>query len=150
MEIKEKQIAEAIKRLKFLNLNDYVIEDFQQEQKVHYSEREYLDSSGEFGALFWVSDEPKYVEVIRHYEDQFGCLVYHAIYQQNEVGELFSLLYISPYEEEWTMDWELFSQGNRQDGYIQYAKVINLSMPLFSETGTIHIKESGGGLIRIG
>jgi hypothetical protein len=95
------------------------------------------------GALFDIPNtvENEYLrdslEQIRN-KDMFP---YHVIHNFTEFGELFSVLVISSYLEEWEMDREELEQG-----YV-FADVYNKDMDL-DDLGTIGVQPSIGGLIR--
>ena len=132
MKTKEEMRKEAVLRMEKLNLLPKVISDFKKKKPVLYA-------SEFFGALYWLSDEEK--ELVKEFEDHSGCLVYHAVRTASNIGDLFSMIFVSQYEEEWESDRELLREG------IVYANVRNLTYD-FEDLGTIGVKPSFGGLMR--
>lgn len=131
---KEERFIEAIERMKLLKLDKGCIEAFVK-GKVWESEG--------FGALYELTDEEQKI-VDKFEKEHEGCLVYHMIHNLFEFGECYSMLYVSNDKEEWEQD-----KQDIKEGYIM-AYVENIDTPYFSEFGTIAIKPSFGGLVRIG
>ena len=129
---KEKQIKEAIERMKMLGLYQPVIKEFEKENVINVSEHG--------GILFWLNDEQK--QIVNEFENKYNAVVYHVIHNYTEFGELYSMLYVSEHEEEW--DWD--KDDIRHHIAIAYVK--NLNEDSFSEFGSIGIKEQFGGLVR--
>ena len=130
---REAMIAEALDRMKLLDLHPNPIQEFKEEGKLNLSEQ--------FGALFWLNDEQE--RLVRDWEKKTGNLAYHAIHTMTEYGELLSLLYVSGYTEEWAQD-----RGNiRAEEALAY--VMNLTYPDCSEYGYIGIRPMFGGVIQI-
>lgn len=137
--LKEKQKNEALKRMAMLNLMPQVIKDFEKKNKVYYSERQ----NAFFNAiLYWLDNEPNYVEVVKKFEKEHNCLVYHCQLTHMEFGDILSLLYVSDSEEEWEQD-----KQDLREGYA-FSYVINLNYECYNDFGTIGIKPSQGGVLR--
>lgn len=131
IEMKSKQKAEAIKRMRKLGIIEDAIKQFQESDTVMISEG---------GFLYWLSDDQK--EMVKQFEEDNGCLAYMVIHSLTEFGELFSILYVSQYEEEWKMDNEDLEDG------IAMSYVINADCEWCSEFGCIGIRNKFGGLVR--
>lgn len=129
--LKEKQMAEAIKRMKALGLYPAVIKEFEEDGKLNLSEYN--------GILFHLNDDEK--EMIKTWE-QDECLVYHVIKSKTSFGLLYSLLYVSDTEEEWEMDFEDIKE------HCPFVYVVNKTVPEYSEFGSITILPKNGGLVR--
>ena len=129
---REKQKNEAIKRMKTLELYENVIKEFQEENKLNLSES--------IGVLYWLKEEEK--KLVKEFENENGGLVYHLIRSLTDFGELYSIFYVSKYEEEWDMDLEDLKNN------IAFVYVKNLNDELSSEFGSIGFKKSIGGLVR--
>ena len=130
---KEERFIEAIERMKLLKLDDSCIEAFVK-GKVWESEG--------YGALYEVNQEEQ--ELIDNFEKNHpNCLVYHMIHNIFEFGECYSMLYVSGDKEEWKQD-----KQDIKDGYA-FAWVENVDLDWCSEFGSIAIKPSFGGLIRM-
>ena len=131
---KEERFIEAIERMKMLKLDKSCIEAF--------TKGKVWESEG-YGALYEVNKEEQ--QIIDKFEKEHeGCLVYHMIHNKFEFGECYSILYVSPDKEEWQRDKE-----DIKDGYV-FAYVENIDTPCFSEFGSIAVKPSTGGLVRLG
>ena len=131
---KDERFIEAIERMKLLKLDKQCIEAF--------TKGKVWESEG-FGALYEVNDEEQFIidKFEAHHE---GCLVYHMIHNKFEFGECYSILYVSPDKDEWEDD-----KANIKDGYV-FAYVENIDDPWCSEFGSIAVKPSIGGLVRLG
>ena len=131
---KKERFDEAIKRMKLLKLDNSCIEAF--------AKGKVWESEG-FGALYEVNEEEQ--KIIDKFEvSHEGCLVYHMIHNVYEFGECYSILYVSSDKEEWQQD-----KDDIEDGYV-FAYVENIDDDWCSEFGSIAIKPSIGGLVRIG
>ena len=130
---RETKKAEAIKRLKAMEIIPEAIRQFEEDDLVNVSENPY-------GMLFWANDE--YKKLIADFEQEYNGLVYLANYCVTEFGRLLSLFYVSDYEEEYEMD--------NSDIWEGYACIycINLDCPEFSEFGSIAFKSINGGIVR--
>ena len=134
---RETMKAEAIKRMKELNILPQVIEEFEKEDKLELSER--LNSRFP-AALYWTSNYEGLDEKIKEFEDRFNSLVYHVILTHTEFGDMYAMLYVSKYEEEWEDDWEMLT-----DEKSTYANVWNGDI---EEIGSIGIRPAMGGVER--
>lgn len=134
---RETMKAEAIERMKLLDIFPQAIKDFEERDVLNESE-------GDFGSLYWLDDDEK--KLVNEYEKRTGYLVYHVIHSLTNIGELYSLLYVSPFRE----DWKYEKAEMKQDGLIYLtAYVHNKSMPDCSEAGSISARRVFGGLVRI-
>lgn len=131
MTFKEKQKEEAVKRMKFLELNEKAIEEFEEGK---------LNKSELVGFLYWLDEEEE--KMVRKWEEETGNLAYHLILSNTSFGRLLTVLYVSKYEEEWESDHEDLKHE------VAIAYVFNLDTPMFSEYGRIGFKKNIGGLIR--
>lgn len=136
---REEMKIEALKRLKALKVLPAVVRDFEKEDVVHYSE----DMGGIYkGILYWISNEPKYVEVVNDFEKKYDTMVYHAHLCHTEFGDLLSLLYVSSHKSEWKND-----KADLKEGY-PIAYVYNFDSG-FADMGTIQIAPCNGGITRL-
>lgn len=142
MELKEKQKQEAIKRMKHLQIMDNVIKDFKNKGIIYYSER--INSM--FPAtLYWLTNNPEWVKMVKEFEEINGALVYHAQLTHTKMGDLLSLMYVSKNEEDWKEDHELLIN---EDG-MMYSMVYNLDDDMLSDMGIVQMKPAMGGVVRI-
>jgi len=129
------QENEILTRMKMLKLDKPCIDALFKHHKVWESEG--------YGALYELRDEEQ--KIVDDFEKEHpGCYVYHMIHNNFEFGECYSILYVSPDTDEWQEEKE-----NIQDGYV-FAYVKNVTDDWCSEFGTIAVRPSFGGLVRIG
>ena len=132
----EEQKAEAINRMKLIKLMPEIIEQFEQDNVVHYSEA--------MGILYWLSNKPEWEEHIKKLEKKWNILVYHAELSYLEFGTCLSLFYVSQYKEEWAKD-----RKDLQQGY-SCCYVWNMDDDeMCSEFGSIGFRPMNGGVKRI-
>lgn len=141
MTLKEKQQAGAIERMTILKLMPNVIKDFKK-GILYYSERqnEFFD-----GILYWVSNKPKFEQVIKDFEKDYGYLVYHAQLMHTYFGNLLTLLFVSGYENEWEEEKEGLKKGEARSCVITFDHEDSY---LDREFGSCGIKPKNGGVIR--
>lgn len=134
-----KKFDEAIKRLSLIGVdNEMVIEPF---KKGTLRLSEYVDDV--FNALLYdVSQYSDLVDYINNFERKNNALVYHVQLTHLVFGDLFSLFYVSDYEDEWEMDRDALMEG------VAMVYVWNKSDDLCSEFGYINFKTSIGGIVR--
>ena len=128
--------AEAINRMKALNLFKPCINAFKNRDEVQLSEMT--------GALYEFSEDTELNAKIKEFEKEYDALVYHVIHTFTEFGELYNFLHVSDHEEEWEME-----NADIKDGYT-FVYVWNKTDDYCSEFGGIAVKERFGGLVRIG
>lgn len=129
----EKAKKEAIERMKILKLFKNVITDFKDDDRLNKSE--------DLGFLYWLYDEEE--EMVKEFEKEHECVVYHVILSRTNIGIMYSLLYVSLDDEEWEED-----RTDLQNGQV-LAYVVNKAAPECSEIGYIGIKPQIGGLVRV-
>lgn len=143
---KIKQRGEAIKRMAKLKLKSYVIDDFFENEQVYLSV--YLNDT-----LNAVLQRPtdELLKDIHEFEKEYGGIVYHCQIMKTSVGTLLTYLYVSKHEEEWDSDMSLEHNAfESNDYYFTYAYVRNLSIPIYSEFGSVGIMPSTmGGVVRV-
>ena len=125
-------LKEALERMLLLELHPNAVREFEKEGKLNLSER--------FGALFWLDEAQE--KMVREWEKKTGNLVYHAIRNFYDIGEMLSLLYVSRYPEEWPEDRAGIGSGE------VLAYVINVDDDICSEFGYIGIRPIFGGVVR--
>lgn len=98
-----------------------------------------------FGGYYIGEDnEPELLRKIRAFEKENECIVYAVTHTITEFGELYELLCISKYEEEWESILNCIKQG-----YV-FSYVWNKDDDYCSEFGDIVVKSFGGGIARVG
>ena len=128
----EEARAEAVKRLAVLKVHENVLREFLEEEKLNRSER--------LGILYWLNDEEQ--AMVKEFEEKHEAVVYHVIHQHTNIGEMYSLLYVSLEDGEWCIDREDLASGQA------LAYVINKTMPDCSEFGSIGVEPCNGGIVR--
>ena len=148
---------EALKRIDLLGLHPDVKRAFIEDGTLYYSEPiRFFNDRQATGVLYWLRNNPEWLETVRKTEEEKDFLVYHVIYNRTEFGELLTCLYISDQVDEGETVEDVWKEERKQmkpddEGIIWAdAYVINLSVPEFSEYGTVGIRESYGGLVRVG
>ena len=137
--LKEAQKLEALLRMKKIGLMPRIIEEFKKENKINKSLSSKIGKAL-MGKLVWLSDEE--INMVKEFEEEHNCIVYHIIESHTTVGTLLSLFYVSKYTDEWEMDNELI------DSKCQFVYVKNLDCDYDSEFGYINYTNAVGGLIR--
>lgn len=130
--LKIEQKQEAIARMKKLDIYTPAITDFEKENLINKSEHG--------GILYWLNENEK--EMVKEFEEKYGAMVYHIIHNYTNFGELYALLFVSKYKDEWGYDNDDLNHN------ICLAYVKNLDEDAFSEFGSIGIKSQFGGLVR--
>lgn len=137
---REEMKAEAIARMKMLGIVGNAIREFEQKEKLNYSDRTVIGKT-RVGVIYWLDDRMQ--ALVQLWEQRTGNLVYHVIRTNTEIGELLDCLYVSKNPEEWKTDRNDIGNGQT----ISYT--INTSDPSCSEGGYIGIEAAHGGLLRI-
>lgn len=132
-ESRESMKFEAIKRMHELELEQAAIDDFNLRDKLVCSD---------YGILKDVPEEIK--QRIKNWESKYNNLVYHVIHSHVYGQEFYDCLSVSCYEDDW-----LYENKSLLDGW-PMSHSFNLSIPDFTESGTIFVKEYNGTLMRMG
>ena len=135
----KKQKQEALKRMKMLHLMNEVINDFKENDKVYYSERQ---NSFFNATLYWLDNHQEWADKVKEFEKRTGFLVYHCQLTYTEFGALLSLFYVDKDEENWEQD-----RKDIQDREV-FVNVLNLDDDFCSDYGYIGIQPSMGGVTR--
>ena len=133
---REEKKIEAIKRMKMLGIEEGIIKGFETEDLVAQSIA---------GMLYYIdeSTENDLMAKVKEFENEYDAVVYSVITTNTNFGLLYSFLYVSNEKEEWDYDIE-----DLKDNYAM-SYVYNASEPMFSEFGTIAVRERFGGLVRV-
>lgn len=126
--------AEAISRMKALDLYSPYIREFEKYDKIFLSEMT--------GGVYEFEDNKELAAKVKEFEEEYNALVYHVIHTFTIFGELYNFLYVSDHEEEWVMDNEDIDDG------IALAYVWNKDDDLCSEFGSIGVRGKFGGIVR--
>ena len=139
---------EAIKRLEVLtrtlDLNPNILKYFK-ENKLYYS---YTTCNGYIGSIDTISYVADYEELVKKFENDYNCLVYHVV--EDNFGML-SFFYVSDCEEEW--------ETQQPEGKFVPAFVISFNKSKlkneiyevqYQEYGEIICSSLGGAVTRVG
>lgn len=150
---REQQKAEALARMKIMQMSDEVVFQFREHDKVFVS---YLDvynrlmDNDHMKKFIVVPFEPwinamsdndicRVEKRIKKFEEEYNALVYHISWQ----GPFVTMLYVSQWDEEWKEDrWDISGKG------YQVAYVMNLEDDILSELGGVILEPACGGVVR--
>ncbi|MBO4940323.1 MAG: hypothetical protein J6D30_04815 [Clostridia bacterium] len=82
---------------------------------------------------------------IKEIEEQFGCLIYGVTHEYFEFGECYSLLFVSQYSEDWSVEYATDGKVHRV-----YAYCWNVDREECSEIGSVYLESRNGGVVRVG
>lgn len=132
---RETKKAEAIKRMKALDLYGPYIKAFEKKDEIFLSEMT--------GGVYEFHNDKELNAKVKEFEEEYNALVYHVIHTYTQFGELYSFLYISDHSDEWEYD-----NNDLAEGYA-YAYVWNKTDEWCSEIGSIGVRSKFGGIIRV-
>ena len=131
---RKEMVNEAVKRMKKMDIIDDAIRQFKA--------GDVNVSWGWLGALFWADDELK--AKIQEVEKQFNSVVYLVLHNNTEMGEMFAMLMVTSYKDEWELDHEDLEHN------IAFAYVWNKTYDEMSEAGSVGFKKvPSGSVIRV-
>lgn len=134
IDLKKIQIEEAVKRMKKLNLDEKIINDFKLDENIY--------CSYEKGSAIVLASED-ILDLLDIMSKTNKAILFHIIESKMEYGLCYNLLYVSEYQEDWNEENTLLDKG-----YI-YSYVINMNYPKNIDFGLIKVKSINGRLIRI-
>ena len=133
---REEKKIKAVELLKKLDIYKPYIKGLQKEDNVCFFEN--------YGG-YWAWQEPDLMKKVKEFEEEHNCLVYAITHEYTSIGEMYSFLIVTDYEEEW--DTLLEKYGNQ---FYAFAYVLNKDDDDCSEFGTVALSSFGGGIRRIG
>ena len=133
---REEKKIKAVELMKKLDIYRPYIKGLQKEDNVCFFEN--------YGG-YWAWQEPDLMKKVKELEEEHNCLVYAITHEYTSIGEMYSFLIVTDYEEEW--DTLLEKYGNQ---YYAFAYVLNKDDDDCSEFGTVTLSSFGGGIRRIG
>lgn len=131
---KQNKKDKAIEYMTTLEICEDYIKGFREDGKVCFFEK--------FGG-YWAYQEPELMKKIKDVERTYNCLVYAVTHEYTEFGELYDLLIVSGYKEDW--DGQLVKTNS---GFHAFAYVWNKNDNSCSEFGMIGVQSFGGGIMR--
>ena len=97
------------------------------------------------------SENKKFIEVpaeilmeLRAWEKKYYNLVYHVIHSYYLGFETYECLSVSFYSDDWSFENETLDEG------WPMSHSINITVPEYSESGTIQVENIKGSLVRVG
>lgn len=126
--------AEALKRMKMLDLYKPYINSFAKKDEIFMSEMT--------GGVYEFSSNTELCNKVKEFEAEHEALVYHVTHTLTQFGELYNFLYVSDYDEEWEMDMEDIKAG------YSFVYVWNKDCDWCSEFGSIGVRGKFGGIVR--
>ncbi len=133
----EERKQKALEYLKKLNICKSYITDFEKDNTVCYFEH---------FAGFWAWQDEELTKKIKEIEARYNCTVYAVTHEFTELGEMYDLLLVTDYKEEWN---DLLYKGINKGSYA-FAYCWNKDDDWCSELGTILVQSEFGGIRRIG
>lgn len=132
---------EALARMVMLHLRPDIIRDFDNEGRLYKSCTQLFNFKPCIRSVIPAGDEE--LKLVQKFEKEHGGLVYNLIFNITNFGVLLTLLYVSPYEEEWEQDRVDINERT------PLAYVYNMTVEELSEFGSVGVESVAGGLIRI-
>lgn len=139
MTLREKQKAEALKRLELLNIKQSVIDAFKEESVFCFSTR--IEGLNSINVPVMLNE--LFNNQIKEFEMNHHALVYHAELSNFEFGTCLTLLFVSNDEHQWEQDRIDLSNNEA------YCFVINESCLDCSEFGYCGFEKIDGTIKRI-
>ena len=137
MDLKEMK-EQAVKQMKALKLNNRVIEDYINENKIYKTTnvKPYIEE---------ITEEEK--KLIEKFESRYETLVYHIIEVNSQILQQYELLFVTRNKENWKDD----VVDNKNGFMISNTIVINteLNKQMVNEIGIIGIENNNGGVFRV-
>lgn len=130
----EEKRKQGVKLLKDLNIYKPYINGFEKGDICYFEN---------FGG-YWAYQDEELMAKIKEIEEEYNCLVCAITHEFAEFGELYDLIVVTDYPEEWEIDRKIDNQT-----FSVFAYVWNKSDEDMSEFGNIGIKSFGGGIRRV-
>ena len=127
----EERKEKALELMQKLNIYKPYIEGFKKNNEVCYFER---------FAGFWAWQDEELNNKIKEIEERYNCTVYAITHEFTEFGEMYDLLLVTDYKDEWA---DLLHKGSGKDTYA-FAYCWNKDDDWCSELGTILVQSEIG------
>ena len=133
--LREEQVAQAILYLQKMRASNLV--------------RDAVIQSPEFFRNLWAEllERPDLIPLLEQLENN-GSLPYYITHELFPWGETYSILTVSPYEDDF--DLAMPAQIDKLGTYRAYAYVWNVTDERKSEYGSVYLKCEDGMLVRVG
>ena len=133
----EERKEKALELMQKLNIYKPYIEGFKKNNEICYFER---------FAGFWAWQDEELNNKIKEIEEKYNCTVYAVTHELTEFGELYDMLIVTDYKEEWN---DLIYRGT-QKGFYAFSYCWNKDDDFCSEFGTILLQSEFGGIRGVG
>lgn len=137
---REQQKAEALRRLEVWKADGFAAEALEN-GVIAVFDRLYGFKKDDFIILASRVGK-KLLSQIRELEEEYGIYVYMVVRTVTEFGELYDCIYVSKDDTDWSIDAELMEDN------VTMSYCINMTIPEFSEFGTIGLGVKDGGMYR--
>lgn len=125
----QKQVEESRQRIELLGLEPRFSE------KLYISVSEKLYTSDRYTIREVQKKETELIRAINEFEKKYNAYVYHIVYSDTNIGQLYTMLYVSSHEEEWESD-----RADIKEKQL-YAYVWNKTDSCCSEIGLVGIEK---------
>lgn len=140
----QEQASMAVLKMEQLGICRECINEYMDNDKILMS----VYANKVLNAILQEPDE-KLMKRVKDWEKRTGNIVYHLQKSNTEFGEMISYLFISHNSDDWEDD-VVKTKDNKGDEYFNvFAYVENESHPEWSEYGSIGLKPSMGGIVRV-
>lgn len=137
---REQQKTEALRRLKVWGTDGFAAEALEN-GAIAVFDRFYGFKKDDFIVLASRA-ETTLIEKINELEAEYGIYVYMVVRSVTEFGELYDCIYVGRDDEDWVIDAALLEDS------VTMSYCINVTIPEFSEFGTIGLGNKDGGMYR--
>lgn len=134
---KQEMLDEAINCLLKLKVNKKHIDKFKQDNLIPLFVND----------VKYIPDDINLYEIVKKYEERTKNLVYAITYEHIDGYNMYSMLIVSKYKDDWNYLITNCSEGKDTKFVLSY--VYNVDKPIFSEVGDVVIRTSNNNLRRI-
>lgn len=133
---REEMVQEALARMKLLKLDERITKAFEDHDQVFLSQ-------SMAGQTFLQPPDEEVTDRVRAFEEEYGCLVYHAHWCHLQmIGDVWSLLFVSPAASDWKSEKQYLVDCGLVYAYVDSA--------MESGVSEIQVEARDGGVNRVG
>lgn len=129
---KEAMKEQSLKRMRKLQIHEFVINEFENSDKILCSDNNKVTEV-----------PPEIMEDIIKYSELYGNMIFHVLHSNFMNCELWEYLTVSPYPEDWEYENDLI------DDMWTMSRSRNMTIPDFTESGSIKVINKNGVLKRV-
>lgn len=129
---KEAMKEQSLKRMRKLQIHEFVINEFENSDKILCSDNNKVTEV-----------PPEIMEDIIKFSELYGNMIFHVLHSNFMNCELWEYLTVSPYPEDWEYENDLI------DDMWTMSRSINMTIPDFTESGSIKVINKNGVLKRV-